>query len=161
MIKKVVIGGEGGQGIRLAGTVLAKILAKIGYEVSLTFEYDADVRGGKVIAFLTYSDKKIENPIVEEPDILLHLSEIEGEYKAKKTVCEKGLCTEEEIPFNQIANEKFGSPFVVNMLAIGRLLRLLEIDISNINLEKELPPQFIEKNVEAIKYGYIYKDSLH
>lgn len=161
MIKKIIIGGEGGQGIRLAGTVLASILAKIGYEVSLTFEYDADVRGGKTVSLLTYSDKKIENPIVEDPDILLQLSKIDGKYKAKKTVCEKGLCQDEEIPFSEIAKEKFGSPLVVNMIAIGRLLKLIGIDINKINFEEELPKKFIEKNIEAIKYGYAYKDELH
>ncbi len=160
MIKKVVIGGEGGQGIRLAGTILAKILARFDYEVSLTFEYDADVRGGKIVSLLTYSDKKIDNPIVEDPDILLHLSKIDGKYKAKKTICEKGLCKEEEIPFIDIARNKFGSPFVINMLAIGRLLKILEIDISKVDLEKELPKKFIEKNVEAIKYGYGYRDDV-
>ena len=161
MIKRIVIAGEGGQGIKFMSHILAKILSELGYEVSLEFDYDASVRGGKIVGFLTYSDKKIENPIIEEADILLMLSQIEEKFIAKKIVCEPGLCTEEQIPFSKIAIEKFGTPIVTDMVVLGRLLKLIGIDIEKVELKKLFPEKFIEENIAAVQYGYTYLDELH
>ncbi|MBW3015408.1 2-oxoacid:acceptor oxidoreductase family protein [Candidatus Woesearchaeota archaeon] len=164
---KIIIIGEGGQGVKLLGNVMANILASIGKHVTLTYSYDAAVRGGNITANLIYSDEKIDNPIIDTSDILLMLSETEG-ISTKKMIMEKTLFKEgyENIPIGDItkiplitlSSEKFGSPIFINMIALGQLLKKVEIDITQINLERYLPEKFLEKNLEAIRYGYTWQE---
>ena len=70
MKKKIKLVGTGGQGIKLLGHVLGNILAELGYNVSLNFEFDTSVRGGNISADLIYSDGTIECPIIDDADIL-------------------------------------------------------------------------------------------
>lgn len=171
MIKTIKLVGSGGQGIRLLGHVLGNVLTEIGYHVSLNFEFDTSVRGGSVSADLTYSDEKVENPIIEEIDILLILegkSEL-AKIKAKEVIVEKSICDVEcvkcdlrcegkQIPFYDVANKKFGSPIYMNMIALGIILNHIGINPDKVNLKNGLPERFIEQNVAAIKYGYTYND---
>ncbi len=160
MLKKIVISGEGGQGIKLMAHVLAGILAEFDNNVAIDYEYDAAVRGGNITAKIVYSNEPIKNPVIEDADVFLKLSRCGNDFKAKKMFCEKGICTEEEIPFKQLAIEKFNNPKTMNMIALGRLLKIMEVDISAVDLTKKLPPKFVEQNIEAIKYGYMYKDAV-
>ena len=43
------------------------------------------------------------------------------------------------------------------MIALGRLMRFIDINPDDVDLKKYLPPKFVEKNIEAIKLGYDYK----
>ena len=162
MIKRIIISGEGGQGIKLISVMLGHILSQLGKEVSLVVDYRASVRGSEIDTYLTYSDKKIDNPIFEKADILLELSKFDKcKFKAKRTVCETGLCHDIQIPFEEIAEDKFDSPIEENMVALGELLRLIHIDIGKIDLRKEVPKKAMEKHVNAIKYGFRFQDELH
>ncbi len=172
MIKTIKLLGSGGQGIKLLGHVLGNILAELGYHVSLNFEFDTSVRGGSVSADLIYSDKKIENPIISEVDILLQLEGKQSEIKkikAKEMIVEKSICDTEcvkcdircegkQIPFYDVANKKFGSPIYMNMLALGIILKHIGINPEKVNLKNGLPEKYIEQNIAAIKYGYAYND---
>lgn len=154
MIKKIVISGVGGQGIKLMSFSLSNILSTIGYNVSLMFDYDSAMRGGSIIAFLSYSDKEIDNPIIEEVDILLKLSECDDNIVAKKIICETGFCEDVQVPFKEISKQKFGNVKVVNMLALGFLLRLINVNLNKIDLKNLLPEKNGVQNIEAIKYFY-------
>ncbi len=169
--KKIVLAGAAGQGIKLTAQVLADILGKLQKNVSLNVVYGPTVRSGEVEAELVYSDGKIEVPFIEKPDILLLLSKVDvSQYKAKEIIIEKSLLELEEvssditfpetehISFSKIATEEFGSSRYINMLALGRLLRHIGINIEKINFKSELPPQFLEENIKAIRYGYAYRD---
>lgn len=160
-MKKIIISGEGGQGVKLISITLAKMLSKLGKEVTLVVDYSASVRGAEIVTYLTYSNKKIENPIFKEADILLKLSKFGKEFKAKRTVCETGLCDDLQIPFEEIAEDKFDSPIEMNMVALGELLKLMYVDINKIDLHKLLPKKSIEMHINAIKYGYQFLDDQH
>lgn len=169
--KKIVLAGTAGQGIKLTAQVLADILAKLQMNVSLNVVYGPTVRSGEVEAELVYSDGKIDVPFIEKADILLLLSKVDiSQYKAKEIIIESSLLDlkevssditypeTEHISFSKIASEEFGSSRYINMLALGRLLRHIGINIEKINFQSELPPQFLEENVKAIRYGYAYRD---
>lgn len=160
MLRKIVISGEGGQGVKLMAHVLAGVLAEFDNNVAIDYEYDAAVRGGNITAKIVYSSEQIKNPVIEDADVFLKLSRQGSDFKAKRMVCEKGVCTEEEIPFKQLALEQFKNPKAMNMIALGRLLKILEVNIDAVDLTKKLPSKFVEQNVEAIKYGYTYKDAV-
>ncbi len=46
------------------------------------------------------------------------------------------------------------------MIALGRILRYVGINILLINIKDLLPPKAIEKNLEAIKYGFNFRDDI-
>jgi len=172
MIKKIKLAGTGGQGIKLLGHVLGNILSELNYHVSLNFEFDTSVRGGSISADLIYSDKEIENPIIDKADILLQLGgkqEDAIKTKAQERVIEKSICNIEctkcdircegrQIPFYDVANKKFGSKIYMNMLALGLILNYIGINPERVNLKNGLPEKYIEQNIQAIKYGYSYSD---
>lgn len=172
MMKKIKLAGTGGQGIKLLGHVLGNILAELNYNVSLNFEFDTSVRGGSISADLIYSDKEIENPIIDKADILLQLGGKQTDamkVEAKQRIIEKSICDTEcakcaiscagkQIPFYDVANKKFGSKIYMNMLALGLILKHIGIDPKRVDLKSDLPEKYIEQNVAAIKYGYTYND---
>ncbi|MBI2848578.1 MAG: 2-oxoacid:acceptor oxidoreductase family protein [Chloroflexi bacterium] len=153
-MQKIIISGEGGQGVRVIGHTLATLLTNLGYQVSLIYDYDSAVRGALSLAYVVFDKVPIANPVVEEADILLQLSNIARGIKAKKTVCETGLCTEEEIPFGQWGIAKFGKEVFGNMIALGRLMKLVGVEASEAELRKVLPLKYQEENLKAVLFGY-------
>jgi Pyruvate/2-oxoacid:ferredoxin oxidoreductase gamma subunit len=155
---KVIISGEGGQGVRVISHSLAILLANLGYEVSLLYDYDSAVRGAMSVAYLTFNKEPIANPVVENADILLKLSnKVEGLH-AEKTVCQTGICTDEEIPFGKLGIEQFGREIFGNMIALGRLMALIGVDVSKEELAKVLPLKYREENLSAVQFGYHLKE---
>ena len=169
--KKIVLAGEAGQGIKLMAHALANILAKLGKEVALNLVYDATVRGGNIRAEIVYSDDPIDVPFFEEADIGLQLSKTpDPTVHARLVLIESSACNAEckkcelrcpasdRIPFEKLATEQFNSPIFVNMIALGRLLSMIGINIETVNFDSEFPPQFLDENIKAIRYGYTYQD---
>ena len=169
--KKIIISGEAGQGIKLIAHSLANILSKLKKEVTLNLIYDATVVGGNITAELIYSNKKIESPFFKEADIAIQLSKtVNPNIRAKKMIFEKsnddlrfkaniGLFPEsDKVPFEQISTDRFHSHIFVNMIALGRLLKLIGVEISQINFKNEFPAKFLNENIKAVKYGYSYRD---
>jgi len=157
-VKKVIISGEGGQGVRVIGHTLATTLANLGYEVTLLYDYDSSVRGAMSMAYLVFDSKPIDNPMVDNADILLKLSDKADSFYAEKTVCQTGLCTDEEIPFERLGEEQFGKEIFGNMIALGRLIALVGIEITDDELEKVLPLKYREENIKATHYGFSLKE---
>lgn len=155
---KVIVSGEGGQGVRVITHVLATLLANLGYQVSLLYDYDSQVRGAMSVAHLIFDKESIGNPVIDEADILLKLSDkVEGLH-AEKTVCQTGLCTDEEISFSKLGEEEFGKEIFGNMIALGRLLTLVHVDVSDEKLAEALPLKYREGNINAVHFGYHLKE---
>jgi len=169
--KKIILAGEAGQGIKLTSHILASILAKLGKEVTLNLVYDASVRGGNIRAEILYSDEPIEVPFFEIADVGLQLSKTpDPSVKAKHILIESSACEGEckkcelrcpasdLIPFEKLAIEQFNSPIFVNMIALGKILNKIGINIETVNFDMEFPPQFFDENIRAIRYGYTFQD---
>ena len=153
-MKRIVFTGVGGQSVRVISHTLAQALKELDYQVVLLFDYDSSVRNQRITAYLSYDKKPIENPVIDEADILIRLHAKGDQLIAQKTVCDTGLCTDEEIPFGMMGVEKFGRPIFGNMIALGRLFRLIDLDISHVELEKILPKSYLKENLKAIQVGY-------
>jgi Pyruvate/2-oxoacid:ferredoxin oxidoreductase gamma subunit len=160
-MKRIVFAGVGGQSVRVISHVLAKALKELGYEVALLFDYDSSIRNTRISAYLTYDQMPIENPIIDEADILIRLHQKGDQLVAQKTICDTGLCTDEEVPFGMMGIEKFGQTIFGNMIALGRLFRIIDLDISHIELEKLLPKSYLKENLKYDSIGYdlnLYED---
>src|SRR4030066_2014209 len=143
-MKRIVFTGVGGQSVKVISHVLAMALKELGYEATLLFDYDSSIRNTRISGYLTYDRNPIENPMIDEADILVRLHGKGDQLIAQKTICDTGLCTDEEVPFGRMGIEKFGQTIFGNMIALGRLLRLIDLDISHIELEKFLPKSYLQ-----------------
>jgi Pyruvate/2-oxoacid:ferredoxin oxidoreductase gamma subunit len=157
-MEKVIISGEGGQGVRVISHTLATLLTNLGYEVSLLYDYDSSVRGAMSVAYLIFDKEPIANPVIQEADILLKLSNKAEGLHARKTVCETGLCTDEEISFGKLGLEKFGREIFGNMIALGRLIALVGVTVSENELAEVLPLKYREENLSAVLFGHHLKE---
>lgn len=155
---KVIISGEGGQGVRVISHALATLLASLGYQVSLLYDYDSAVRGAMSVAHLIFDKEPIDNPVVDDADILLKLSDKAEGLRAEKTVCQIGLCTDEEIPFTKLGIENFGREVFSNMIALGRLMALVGVEVSEEELAEVLPLKYRDENISAVQFGYHLKE---
>jgi len=68
------LSGSGGQGLLLAGIVLAEAAINEGKNAVQTQSYGPEARGGSSKAEVVISDSEIDYPKATEPDYLLALS---------------------------------------------------------------------------------------
>jgi Pyruvate/2-oxoacid:ferredoxin oxidoreductase gamma subunit len=154
---RIALDGVGGQGVRVIAGVLGALLARMGKQVTVLFDYDSSVRGSMSDAFVIFDDHPIANPVVEEADIMLKLAD-KGHLRisGRKVVTDLGLGKpgDEQIPFASLGSEHFGKELFGNMIALGRLLRLAEIDFDEGAIRESLPHRYQDENVAAIRFGY-------
>jgi len=154
---KIALDGVGGQGVRVIAGVMGALLARMGKEVTVLFDYDSSVRGSMSDAFLIFDDEPILNPVVEEADIMLKLAD-KGHLRihAPKVVADLGLDVPgaEQIPFASLGSQRFGKELFGNMIALGRLLRLAGIEFNEAAIRESLPRRYEDENVAAIRFGY-------
>jgi Pyruvate/2-oxoacid:ferredoxin oxidoreductase gamma subunit len=157
MVTRIALDGVGGQGVRLIAGVLGALLARMGKEVTILFDYDSSVRGSMSDAFVIFDDQPIENPVVEEADIMLKLAD-KGHLRIRGrmvvTDLGLGLPGQEQIPFASLGSQHFGKELFGNMIALGRLLRLAEVEFDETAIRESLPQRFVDDNVAAIRFGY-------
>ena len=157
MTTRIALDGVGGQGVRLIAGVMGALLARMGKEVTVLLDYDSSVRGSMSDAFLIFDDEPIENPVVEEADIMLKLADrghlrITG--RIVVTDLGLGLPGQEQIPFASLGSQHFGKELFGNMIALGRLLRLADVDFDEASIRESLPQRYVDENVAAIRFGY-------
>ncbi|MDD4941640.1 MAG: 2-oxoacid:acceptor oxidoreductase family protein, partial [Candidatus Omnitrophica bacterium] len=75
MTHRIIIAGEGGQGIMLLGKVLAEAAMAEGKAVTYLPAYGSEVRGGTANCMLIVSDTEIGSPLVQEADSLIIMNE--------------------------------------------------------------------------------------
>jgi 2-oxoglutarate ferredoxin oxidoreductase subunit gamma len=141
MEKSVVFAGFGGQGILLAGKVLARAGMNEGFEVTWLPSYGPEMRGGTANCTVIVADRPIGSPVVDSPDALVAMNfpsldkfeprVVEGgtivvNSSLVKRKVRRSDVTAIPVPTNEIAAE-LGNPRVVNMVALGALVRALGI----------------------------------
>ena len=173
MIREIRFAGSGGQGILLAGNVLAESAAIYeGLNVARNTAYGGQVRGGasRCEVLLADSDEEIDFPQVLCADVLAAMSpEAVKEYA--REVRDEGLILIDStlvkekpdvkarvvgIPFTTIADEELGKTHVANMVMLGALLALTNL-VALESVEKALidnvPSHTVEVNLKAFRRG--------
>ena len=74
MILKILLSGDGGQGIQLISDLLAQAAFANGFFISQIPNYGLEQRGGVSLSYLIISDKEIAYPRFTKPDVLLIMS---------------------------------------------------------------------------------------
>lgn len=177
MKNRIIIAGEGGQGVQ----TIAKLLIETGFkskkEVVFLPNFGVEQRGGVSLAFVQLSDQKISFPKFKTADILVILApravKRVRDYVSEKTliVFDNSLIPEKEleefrvekmaIPAAWLAKEKL-TPKVFNMIIFGAILtelggfkeKLAKETIEDFFKEKEKKkPQLKHFNLKAFELG--------
>lgn len=168
-MSKIKITGFGGQGVILAGEILANAAVMEGKEGSAIGSYGSAARGGLTSSEIVISNEFIDAPFSEKPDVLIALSQ-DGYDKFLKTVNQNGIIIVDsgmvsiksfpkqyELPAANIATSEIKSPVVANMVMLGALSAITEI-ISKAALIKVIKEtvneKFIELNLRGIEIGF-------
>lgn len=136
--EEVIIAGFGGQGVILAGKLLAQTAMEAGREVTYMPSYGAEVRGGTANCMVVIAEEEIACPVVGKPSSLIVMNKASLEKFAPRL--QKGglllmnsslIDTEPQVddtirvlrvPADEIAGE-LGSPKIANMVALGAYLQ--------------------------------------
>ncbi len=167
---QVRIGGEAGQGVILAGVMLASAAMEDGRKVAQSARYGAAVRGGEATADLVISDTPIDYPHVEIPDILVVFSQQTYDRFAPprtedtKVFYDPFFVTPSktsggslrEISATEMAIERFGKSTSSNLIVLGFIAQLTGVVSEaslNAAIEQNLPSRHRAVGLEALAMG--------
>jgi 2-oxoglutarate ferredoxin oxidoreductase subunit gamma len=168
MQTELKLSGSGGQGLILAGVILAESALLDGKQVIQSQSYGPEARGGSSKAEVIISGSEIDFVKVQKCDMLLCLTQdaydkygkdftrvliLDERITMKYPEPEKVL----RLPILNTASEKLGKPMVANIIALGAINGLLNI-ISKESLLKavlsRVPKGTEDLNKLALESGY-------
>lgn len=166
---EVRLAGEGGQGMILAGIILAEAAAIYESKNAVqTQSYGPEARGGASKAEVVISSGEIDHPEVIEADVLIALSS-EAYHKFAGNVKPGGLLIVDaekvadsneraiKIPITRLAFESTGRQIAANTVALGVLVGLTGV-VSKEAIEKAVtaraPHGTEEMNRKALQAGF-------
>ena len=176
MMQDVFMSGFGGQGVLLAGNLLAYTAIEAGLNASFFPAYGVEKRGGAANCTVIISDADVGSPVVGNPSTLLAFNLLSAE-KFYPNVKVGGLCLINSslaknlpirddvetimIPATDMAIEA-GDARLVNMVMLGAMLGLTQpvtIDAVKSGLAGILPERnhrFLPMNNKALDAGFAF-----
>ncbi len=177
MEKSFLIAGFGGQGVLLAGEVLANAFMHADKNVTWYPSYGAEMRGGTVNCSVKMSDEQIGSVQDDTSDFIITLNQAsfdkftpmvsKGGTIIVNTSLAKKVKTRNDInyvfaPITQMAEECTGNVKIANILALGILASasgLLDLQSLEKALDTVIPEHrknLLPLNIKALKIGYEY-----
>ena len=168
------LSGSGGQGLLLAGIVLAEAAILDDKNAVQTQSYGPEARGGASKAEVVVSDEDIDYPKATDPDFLLALTA--ESYRSYGPLMGKGLIIVDSsvplsaeiaartvaLPILDTASGKVGKKVVANIVALG-VLGGLSKAASRASLEtavtNRVPKGTEELNIRALRAGFDLADA--
>ena len=168
---RIVFSGSGGQGVVTASIILAEAaVIHEGLNAVQSQSYGPEARGGATRADVIISDRSIRFPKVNQPNVLVCLTQ-EAYNKFSNTIRPGGLLLtdshfvkqERRVDARQIGlgmykavMDRIGKPVVLNICMLGAVIGLTQIfkteSIMKV-LETKIPPGFLEMNKKALDLG--------
>lgn len=181
MEKNFVIAGFGGQGVLLAGEVLANAFMLDNKNVTWYPCYGAEMRGGTVNCEIVMNDTEEVSAVnLKKADFVVALNQAsverfvskikKGGWMIANSSLAKEVKTRDDInylfaPMTKMA-EEIGNIKMTNILALGiaaKVSKLTSIETLTNALDNVIPPHrknLLPLNLKALKIGYEY-DLLH
>jgi len=168
---EIRLSGSGGQGLILAGIILANAAVIEKRRVTQTQSYGPESRGGYSRADVIISDKEIFFPEATQFDILLALTQ-EACDKYIYDLKEKGTLIVDttlvknisvmsenvyEVPFTEKVIEKLGSPITTNICTLAFLVKatgIVKEESLQQAIKDNVKPAFVDVNIKAMKLGF-------
>ena len=166
--KEIRLSGSGGQGLILAGVILAEAALIDGKRAIQSQSYGPEARGGSSKAEVIISDNEIDFVKVQKCDMLLCLTQAAydkyGKDFTRLLIIDKDLNVKYpepekvvRIPILDTALEKLGKPMVANIVALGAVNGVLNL-VSKESLVSavisRVPKGTEELNKRALESGY-------
>jgi 2-oxoglutarate ferredoxin oxidoreductase subunit gamma len=175
MEQSFVFAGFGGQGVILAGKLLAQAGADRGLHVTWLPSYGPEMRGGTANCTVVLSDEPIGSPVVDNPTALVVMN-LPSFDRFEETVARGGTIlvnsspitrpTERNdvrvlsVPANNIALS-LGNPQAANMVALGAVIKatgIIPLELIKSGMAKMLShkdsAKTIALNEQALDAGY-------
>jgi len=173
--------GVGGQGVLLAGEILAVAKIKAGGYGLKTATYTSQVRGGPTVVDITLDDEEIFYPYANDGDVDFMLSVAQVSYDAFKKGVKEGStiviepnlvhATPEdrekwniiEIPIITIAKEEIGNVITQSVIALAianAITNAVDKDILEEVMLSKIPEKVHDINIKAYSLGYEYANKL-
>lgn len=168
---EIRLSGSGGQGLILAGKVLAEAAAIYdGKNATQSQSYGPEARGGSSRSEVIISDEDIDYPKAVNIDFLLALTQeacdkywrdvkengiilVDSEFVNK---CPEGKFRIYSVPITEIAEKETGKTLVANIVALGMIVELTGI-VSKEAMESAIlsrvPKGTEELNLKALRAG--------
>ena len=167
---EIRLAGEGGQGMILAGVILAEAAVYDGLNAVQTQDYGAEARGGASRSEVIIAHGEIDYPKPMMPDFLLCMSQ-EACDKFYSDVRDDGCILVDTsnvsripshrclaVPISQIAEEVTGRRITASMVALGLIAGLSGV-VTHEALEKavrdRVPAGTEEMNLKAVDAGFV------
>jgi len=169
---EIRLAGSGGQGLVLAGIILAEAAILFDNKNAVnTQSYGPEARGGASKSEVVIADDLIDYPKCEQVDIMLALNQKSlDKYSAdlKKhsiLIVDTDLCpnipegefTVYRIPFTALARDEVGKVFVANIVSLGAIGGLTDC-VSRVALERavlgRVPKGTEDTNRKALAIGF-------
>lgn len=173
--------GVGGQGVLLAGEILAVAKIKAGGYGLKTATYTSQVRGGPTVVDITLDEEEIFYPYANDGDVDFMLSVAQVSYDAFKKGVKEGAtiviepnlvhATPEdrekwniiEIPIITIAKEEIGNVITQSVIALAianAITDAVDKDILEEVMLSKIPEKVHEINKKAYALGYKYTNKI-
>lgn len=165
----ILVGGAAGEGSRMAGLTIAKLLNQYGWRVSIYEDYQSLIKGGHSFSKIR-ATKKVNSAPKRSIDFLIALNK-ETLEKHKKDLDKDGIAifdadsSEFEYGFGlsskQIIEQFQIIPIMKNSAFIGATAKTIGIEWEIVEkvFRKEVKKE-IEKNLAVAKFGYDQADTL-
>jgi len=168
---EVRLSGSGGQGLILAGIILARAAVIEKRRVTQAQRYGPESRGGYSRADVIISDDEIYFPEATNFNCLLALTQEacdvylfdlrENGILIIDTTFVKNLALAAEntyeLPFTDIAQEKLGSPITTNIMSLAFLVKITGIvkeESLKLSIAETVKPAFVDLNHKAMNIGF-------
>jgi 2-oxoglutarate ferredoxin oxidoreductase subunit gamma len=176
MERSIIISGFGGQGVILAGKILAQAGMNHGLEVTWLPSYGPEMRGGTANCTVVLSDELVGSPIVDEATTLIAMN-LPSLDKFEQTIAAGGNIVVNRslidrkvdrtdvnacyLDMNEIARDEVGNPRAINMVALGAYVKAsgalpLQVvkDTMAHSMRASGKEKFVEMNERALDAGY-------
>lgn len=164
------IAGSGGQGVILAGIILAEAAAIYGDRNAVQSQsYGPESRGGASRSEVVISSGDIDYPKVEKPHLLVALTQEAADaygsdvrpdglvlVDAPRVACNRTPAKVVEVPITDIAVKEVGRAMAANIVALGALAAItgaVSPDALERAVAARVPRGTVEMNLRALRAG--------
>jgi 2-oxoglutarate ferredoxin oxidoreductase subunit gamma len=178
---EIIVAGFGGQGVLLAGILIAQAAIEQGLHTTWFPSYGAEMRGGTANSTVVVSNDEIGSPLAFNPNALIALNELSLDKFMTRMIDKAVIIANSSIipqdkqykiepyfvPVTDIADKEIKNMRTANMVSVGALVKALELrnkndgrhlSVNSVLLACEkafaLKPQLIDVNKKAIQAGY-------
>ncbi len=150
MQNEIIVAGFGGQGVLLAGTLIAQAAIEQGLHTTWFPSYGAEMRGGTANSTVVVADDEIGSPLAFNPNALIALNEpslnkfMSRMIDGSVIIANSSIISPDKefkikpifVPVTDIADKEIKNVRTANLVAVGALIKALEL-YANANCDEK------------------------